>query len=310
MELDKQLQDFATNLGLDPQGHPRICYTPRELKYAQWDGKKWNIQQIAAGSGTVEYNCTVTVGPDGTPHVLWYHTRSADGSNYLHLKYATLVEGVWMARTVDFEGEDGKWNSMVLDTHGNPHLTYSVFPRGELKYAAWDGENWKIQLGPAPSSTAAGMGNSLVLNAQNEPEFSFYDSTLEYAAGSKGWLKFARRAGTGWSVETVDSIFQSGSWMGFRSSLVLDKHGFPHISYEDAGALKHAFWNGMRWRIQVVASRATEPHLFSSMAIDKNDTLYISYRDPSDGSLKVAIGRSSSEEKDTAATALQPDKKN
>jgi len=29
------------------------------------------------------------------------------------------------------------------------------------------------------------------------------------------------------------------------------------------------------------------------MTIDKEDTLYISYRDPSDGSLKVAIGRRS-----------------
>lgn len=309
MALDKQLQDFATNLTLDPQGNPHICYTPRELKYAEWNGQKWNIQPIAPGTGSVEYNCTVAIGSDSVPHVIWYHTRSADGANFLHLKYATFEDGVWMARTIDFEGEDGKWNSMVLDAHGNPQLLYSVFPRGELKYAAWDGRDWKILLGAAPDGTAsAGMGNSLVLNAQNEPEFSYYETTVEYGSSSRGSVKFARRKGTGWDVQTVDKVYQRGSWVGFRSSLVLDKQGFPHISYEDGGALKHAFWDGTRWHVQVVANRATEPYLYSSMAIDKDDTLYISYRDPSDGSLKVAIGRSSSGGAST--TALQQDKKN
>jgi hypothetical protein len=309
MALDKQLQDFATSIGLDAQGNPHLCYTPRELKYAQWNGKKWDIQQIAPGTGSVEYNCTVSIGSDGTSHVIWYHTRSADGANFLHLKYATLEDGVWMARTVDFDGEDGKWNSMVLDAKGYPQLLYSVFPRGELKYAVWDGKDWIIQLSARPSGTAsAGMGNSLVLNAQGEPEFSYYETSVEYGAASRGWLKFARRKGNSWASETVDTVYQRGSWVGFRSSLVLDKQGFPHISYEDFGALKHAYWDGTRWQIQVVSGRAGEPYLYSSMAIDTENNLYISYRDPSDGSLKVAIGRYSPGEAST--TALHKDKKN
>jgi len=307
MALEKQLQDFATNVTLDAQGNPRICYTPRELKYAQWNGQKWTIQQIAAGTGTVEYNCSVTLSPDGTPHVSWYHTRAADGSNFLHLKYATLLDGVWMAKTVDFDGEDGKWNSLVLDANGRPQVIYSVFPRGELKYAAWNGKEWQPQAGITPGSAAsAGMGNSLVLDAQGQPEISFYETVVEYGAASRGSLKFARRKGAGWDVQTVDSVFQRGSWVGFRSTLLLDKQGLPHICYEDGGGLKHAFWNGTRWHIQVVAPRATEPYLYSSMAIDRNDTLYISYRDPSDGTLKVAVGRSSAE---GTATALQHEKK-
>jgi hypothetical protein len=216
---------------------------------------------------------------------------------------------VWLARTIDFDGEDGKWNSMVLDTSGNPELLYSAFPRGELRFAAWDGKEWKIELGAVPNGTAsAGMGNSLVLNANSEPEFSYYETSVEYGSGSRGSLKFARRKGTSWNVETVDAVYQRGSWVGFRSSLVLDKEGYPHISYEDGGALKHAYWDGTKWHAQVIAARAAEPYLYSSMAIDKDDTLYVSYRDPSDGSLKVAIGRRSLGEGST--TALQHDKKN
>lgn len=307
MDLDKQLQDFATNITIDRQGNPRICYTPRELRYAQFDGQKWQIQQIASGSGSVEYNCSVTVGSDGTPHVIWYHTRSSDGSNFLHLKYAALQDGVWLAKTVDFDGEDGKWNSMALDSDGRPQLTYSVFPRGELKYASWTGKEWMLHAGITPGATAsAGMGNSLVLDAHNLPEISFYESNIEYAGATRGSLKFARRKDDAWIVETVDSVFQRGSWVGFRSSLVLDHQGLPHICYEDAGTLKHAFSDGKRWHIQVVAARANEPYLYSSMAIDKNDTLYISYRDPSDGSLKVAIGHSSVQ---GTSSALEQSKK-
>jgi hypothetical protein len=307
MELDKQLQDFATAIALDPHGNPRICYTPRELRYAQFDGQKWQIQQIAPGAGSVEYNCTINIGTDGTPHVIWYHTRASDGSNFLHLKYAALQNGVWMSKTVDFDGEDGKWNSMALDSAGHPQVIYSVFPRGELKYAAWTGKEWKLHAGITPGATAsAGMGNSLVLDAHNLPQVSFYESNVEYAGAAKGAIKFARRKGDAWTVETVDSVFQRGSWVGFRSTLVLDHQGLPHISYEDAGTLKHAFSDGKTWHVQIVAARANEPYLYSSMAIDQHDTLYISYRDPSDGSLKVAVGQISS---DGTSTVLQQEKK-
>jgi len=102
-------------------------------------------------------------------------------------------------------------------------------------------------------------------------------------------LKLARQNGTTWSIETVDTI-SNDSWYDFRSSLVLDHLGFPHICYHDSGRLKHAYWDGKQWHIQVIVPRGTEPTLHPSLDIDSNDTLYVSYRDPDDGSLKVAIG--------------------
>jgi hypothetical protein len=308
MVLDQQLQVFATSLALDPQGNPHICYTPRELKYARWDGRQWSIQKIAPGGGSVEYNCTIVVGSDGAPQVLWYQTRSPDGSNFLHLRHAVLKDGVWLARTVDLDREDGKWNSMVLDAQGNPSIIYSVFPPGDLKYAYWDGKNWDIGPGIAGAKLSAGMGNSLVLTPEKQLEFSFYEAPVTFQASGEGSLKFARQKGTTWSVETVDSALQRGGWVGFRSSLVLDTKGAPHISYEDGGALKHAYWDGTRWHVQVVVPKGTEAYLYNSMAIDRDDTLYISYRDSSDGSLRVAVGSRATDA--STATKITPEKPN
>ncbi|HKV25978.1 MAG TPA: hypothetical protein VJN93_15400 [Candidatus Acidoferrum sp.] len=295
MNLEKQLQEHAVDLTLDAKGNPHICYTPRELKYAYFNGKQWNIQKIAEGEGSIEYNCTLVLSPDGTPHVLWYQTRLADGSNYYHLRYAELLNGAWLAWTVDYDREAGKWNAMVLDAKGNPHIFYSAFPPGDLKSGIWDGKKWDIDVKFSPEpSLSSGMGIAVVRMPDGDEYISFYESPLDATRSTAtGSLKFARLTSKGWSVENVDSLVQGGSWVGYRSSLVLDKDGHPHISYEDHGILKHAYYDGKVWHIQVVAPRAIEQYLYSSMAISKDNVLYISYRDPSDGSLKVAIGHES-----------------
>jgi len=93
-----------------------------------------------------------------------------------------------------------------------------------------------------------------------------------------------------WKIEAVAPVLKSIGWAEFTSDLVFDKQGRPHIRYEDGGAVKHAYWDGSKWRIQIVVQPGSETSLYSSMKIDADDTLYISYKDPVDGSLKVAIG--------------------
>lgn len=312
MLLDNQLQEFALNLALDPAENPHICYTPRQLKYAYFDGSKWKFEPIAPGQGSIEYNCSILVGPDGTPQVLWYQTRLADGSNYYHLKHGILRDGVWIARTLDFDGEAGKWNSMVLDSEGHLRLAYSVFPPGMLRFKDWDGTTWSPQGGmsAADKTVAAGMGNSLVLSPTNQLELSFYEGPLDFIANhGPTFLRFARYTGTAWSVETVDTVVQHAAWKGYRSTVVLDNKGLPHICYEDGGTLKHAYSDGTHWHVQVVVPRGIEPYLYSAMAIGQDNTLYISYRDTMDGSLKVAIGRNETVESTSATSSgLQPEK--
>ncbi len=80
-------------------------------------------------------------------------------------------------------------------------------------------------------------------------------------------------------------------WAGPLSSLVLDRRGTPHIFYGDFGALKHAYWDGQKWRIQVIEVGGGGAYKYTSATIDSNDTINVSYKVPSDGTLKIATGR-------------------
>lgn len=275
-----------TSLVLDSSGDPHICYTQRTMRYAAWNGRTWDIQTLAPGSGAIAYYCSVAVANDGTPHVTWYQERDTQDANYLHMRYAVLKNGAWLARTIDFDPQTGKWETMALDKQGYPHICYDSFVFGQLKYASWDGKAWSIQVvdsrGGNSDQPGRGMGNSLVLDSNGRAMISYFEDSA---------LKYARETDHGWSIETITSTNRSLSWSGYRTSQALDSAGLPHIAYEDAGTLRHAYWDGKVWHFELIARRGPEPYRYESLAIGGNDTIYISYRDPDDGSQKVAIGR-------------------
>lgn len=271
-----------------------MCYAFRTLKYASYADKKWVIQPIAPGTGEVSFSCSVVVTPQGVPVVSWYKTRNADNTAYDHLKCAILQDGAWLVHTVDFDMQTGKWHSLAVDANGAPHVSYDAFVKGMLKHAQWDGKSWQVQTVDIRNRSAdinLGMGNSIAVDPRGQIEISYQDSNQ---------LKFARWQGDRWNVERVDSASGLGSWVGWHSSLALDHRGFPHISYEDGGTLKHAYWDGQGWHVQVIAQRGADAYRYAALAIDKDDNVYISFRDPQDGALKVAIGRPAGQSQTTA----------
>jgi hypothetical protein len=295
--------DLPTKIALDPQGNPHMCFTPAVMKYASFDGKKWNVQQIDPGAGLIEFNCSVAIGSDGIPQVSWYQYSSPDSPYYLHIKYAELVNGVWQARTLDYEGQTGKWNSMVVDSQNNPHLSYDSFLKGELKSAYNDGKQWKVSVIDSREAERGngaynrGMGNSILVNSKNLGQIAYeYDDTLLYA-----W-----QTDTGWRHEVVDHISTTGSWIGYHTRQAFDPQGRPHIVYDDAGMVKHAYWDGTEWQIQVVSGRGIERARYPDIAIDSTGTTYIAYRDANDGSLKVAVGKAEGQSGTVKPAAKSP----
>ena len=282
-ELDSRAS--FTSLTLDSQGNPRICYTQRTMHYAYWDGSEWRKEQISPGAGTIAFYCSVAVTVDGIPHVTWYQERTAEDTNYLHLRHAVLEDGRWLVKTIDWDAQTGKWHSMVIDKQGTPHISFDAFVSGQLKYGTWVGGSWSVK--PIDSRTDSqqpgrGMGNCLILDSEGRPAISYYE---------EGALKYARQKENGtWSIETLTSTTPSPSWAGYRTSQALDNKGLPHLVYEDAGTLRHMYWDGKTWHKQTIVRSGVQRLRYASIAIAGDNTIYISYCDPDDGSLRVAVG--------------------
>jgi hypothetical protein len=287
MAIDEKGMPYneTTGIALDPQDNPHICFTPGPLKYSSFNGHEWKTELIGTNTTTLEYTCSVAISHSGVPHIIWYQTHSSDGTPFLHLRYATKQDGVWLMQTVDFEYETGKWNSLVLDPSGIPHFSYSSLSGGELRYATLNADKWNVNIIDSRNfkdngSFNRGLGNSIVLDAGGNPEISFYND---------GLLKFARRTGSQWKTEIVDHVSASQGWSRYRSSVVLDSQAMPHICYEDYGAVKHAVWDGAKWQIQTLTPGSNQSRS-PSMGIGAGDILYVVYRDTLDSSLKIAIG--------------------
>ena len=129
------------------------------------------------------------------------------------------------------------------------------------------------------------MGNSLILDPQVKPIIVYYTEDA---------LKMAHIVDGHWKEEIVEelpSFTAMYSWRSFRSSLVLDSKGFPHIGFESLKGLEHAWWDGKRWHSQLLIASLGNTFYDNAMTIGNKDDLFISYRDPVDGSLKVLVGR-------------------
>ena len=298
MKVDRGLSN--TTLRLDREGNPHICYIAYgELRYAWLDGSKWVIQQVAPNSGTISYNCAMGIAPDGTPHLAWYHERLPDNTNYIRLRYAVLQDGQWLVRTLDQDEGTGKWSSIQVDEQGHAHIVYTAWDKHQARYAVSNGKAWtmtpigRINLGT--KEVPRGMGNSMVLDEKGNASISYFDELT---------LKYARQENGNWVIQNVDTISESAwsDFSGFRSTLLIDNQGNPHIAYEDAGALKHAYWDGERWKVQLIAAAGAAPFRYSSFTKDSSGTLYLAFQDGVDKSLRVAIGRPAAAQTTAAQT--------
>jgi len=132
------------------------------------------------------------------------------------------------------------------------------------------------------STGSVGMYSSVAVDEQDRLVVSYYD---EDAAD----LKSATRQGV-WQSEVVDSPGEVGA----HTSLAIDPMGRRNIAYFDgtSGSLKYAGWLETYWASQIeTVDGGVGSHdagSFSSLALDEQDRLVVSYYDGESGDLRVA----------------------
>jgi len=270
---------------IDKDGNPHVCFISYEtnfttgahnvLKYAYFNGIQWIIS-IVDNSGNAGDYLSLALNKSNTPHICYLDKKNG------HLNYAYLNGSSWTIQTVDHNENVGYYCSLALDSRGNPHICYInqtrpfgiLYAVGDLKKSHWDISTINTEYGVS--------WISLALKKNDLPCLSYFEyfrnQSLEYA-----WMENAK-----WNFNTVD--YNTTVDSGRESSLALDSHDNPHISYLDAthSDLKYAYQTGSNWSIQTVDAKGEVGHS-SSLSLDSDNHPHITYLDSSLKRIKYAF---------------------
>jgi hypothetical protein len=189
-----------------------------------------------------------------------------------HVEEPVLEQGSeWNFKIVDFVGEYGGWPSLALDSSDYPHMSFTDYPKRDIKYGKWTGYGWSIEIIDSVGGWTS--SNSLALDSNDYARVGYFDVT-------NGATKYAKWDGSTWTNETVDATFK----MRGGTSLALDGDDYPRMSYIvnyeppniDASAVRYASWNGTTWKFKNV----DYVPLFiggTSLDLDSNDYPHVGY---------------------------------
>ena len=186
--------------------------------------------------------------------------------------------------TLDSNGNVGATSSIAIDSNGFKHVSYYDGTNYDLKYATDMTGSWVI----TSIDTTGGVGswNSIAIDSNDVVHISYLDSTngdLKYATCSSGCT-----TASNWDVVSVDTTFT----VGYYTSIAIDSNDGVHISYYDytnddlnyatcsSGCTSASNWN------KVSVDTTGDVGVTTSIAIDSNDAVHISYRDNTNGDLK------------------------
>ncbi|MCX7021838.1 MAG: T9SS type A sorting domain-containing protein [bacterium] len=264
---------FYVSLELDSLDRPCIAYyqdyPESNLKYARWTGTEWIIETVDS-EGYVGVYCSLALDSSDRPCIAYADAHDGDSSD---LKYARWDGDEWLYEYVDTGGDTCVYISLALDSYDRPHISYQKKDDvDDLRYAHWDGSRWLVETVDAAEGNA-GAFSSIAVDSQDRPHIAYkYANFAKYAyKDGSGWHIITVDAeegirSMGFTSIALDStdlpyildyqraeIFESprcSHWDGerwrseyadpynisFRSSIGVDSHDQPHISYIGRGA--------------------------------------------------------------------------
>jgi hypothetical protein len=235
------------SLALDSKQQPHISYLANDgLHYAHWNGSSWDKQLIRIQAVVIGYNTSIALDSDDRPMISFYEEQGIL-SDWHRLRMVLWNGKDWEIRTVDAAMGSGKFNSIAINSSGQPVIAYGVviYQNASLRVAQWDGHSWEVEIIEGVTGPATMYSVGMVLDKHDIPHIAYTDVTNQI-------VKYATKWNGEWETEAVDVLKK----MGYpdRNGIAVDEHGNIYISYYDAGTgvLKMAYKEDDKWVSEIV----------------------------------------------------------
>ncbi len=192
----------------------------------------------------------------------------------------TAITDKWIIEIVD-EGLVGEYTSHIFRSQNEIHIVYFDYINGDLKQAINGPNGWIINR--VDQDGTVGQFLSITKDQKGKIYISYRDQ-------GKNNLKMALFDDAGWDFEVVDNE----PFASFDTSISVDTSGKIYISYYNfsKGCLKLATRDNDQWKIEIVDDGQKQSNAvggFSSIKLDSQGRVHISYIDSVNGLLKYAV---------------------
>jgi cyclophilin family peptidyl-prolyl cis-trans isomerase len=171
-------------------------------------------------------------------------------------------------------------SSLAIDSNDNLHVTYLDSTNGNLEYMTYDGSSWSTPVS-IDSTDYVGQYSSLAIDSNDNLHVTYLDNT-------NGNLEYMTYDGSSWSTPVS---LDSTDMVGEDSSLAIDSNDNLHVTYRDFtnGNLEYMTYDGSSWSTPVslhTGGISGDVGRESSLAIDSNDNLHVTYLNNTNGHLE------------------------
>lgn len=264
---------------------PPVGFARRDGHSAIWTGTtnaedQWLTYELLE-TYDVGYHTAIALDSARTVHIASYNATSGD------LQYTTTApSGEWITSTIDDSNNVGEFSSIAVDSNKKVHISYFDRTIGKLKYATNASGTWAIEIVDTIGALQ-GLYTDIAVDHDNYSHISYYDWT-------NANLKYANNRTGSWEIKAVDSIGDVGQY----SSIAVGTDDQAYMSYYDTkGYLKLAKipFPGSLITTTIVdkgfnklngLADQKDVGMYSSIGLDSNNKVFISYYNETDGTLR------------------------